>query len=475
MPRSAPSPPTCETLSSGGGGLSRRKFLGKCASVAVPLALSNLIVGPALTDLRRKPNILFIMADDLGYECLGVNGSTSYKTPNLDRLARTGLRFTSAYSTPKCTPSRVQVMTGQYPFRNGWTENIGERPYKDQKLDPSLTNFAHVLKSAGYMTAVAGKWQLARFDDYPSHATACGFDEYCLFTSRFGNRKNSRYWAPSVWRNGALVQEILKPKSRVFGPEFFTDFLIDFITKNTNQPFLAYYPMVLVHRPWVQTPDNKGRSGMKKKDPRLFAGFVEYMDELVGRLLSALDDLQLRQNTLIVFTADNATTKGVISKLGGVEIRGGKGTMTDAGTHVPLIANWLGTAPSGKIYDDLVDLSDILPTFAEAAGVAIPANHIVDGRSFLPQIRGDNGNPRDWVFIQFGNKRAVRSFTWKLHNNGNFFNLIADPFENTPIKASNDTPESAAARERLKIALDLNCKPFEILGFRRCLDVRSWL
>lgn len=459
MPRSAPSPPTSETLSSGGGGLSRRKFLGKCASVAVPLALSNLIVGPALTDLRRKPNILFIMADDLGYECLGVNGSTSYKTPNLDKLAATGVRFTNAYSTPKCAPSRVQVMTGQYPFRNGWTVNITNRPRDKQRLDPNLVNFAHVLHSAGYVTAVAGKWGLVRFDDHPNHATECGFDEHCLFNSTYGteDKKTSYYWAPGVWRNGESAKDLMKPD--LFGPDIFTAFLIDFITRNKDRPFFAYYPMVLTHSPWVETPDNKGRSGMKKRDPGLFPSMVGYMDKLVGRLVSTLSTLQLRRNTLILFATDNGTNRKITSKLGDVAIKGGKGTLTDAGTHMPFVANWLGTVQHGKVCNDLVDLSDVLPTFADVAGATVPADHTVDGRSFLPQLLGQKGNPRDWVFIQWCHMRAVRTSRWKLHSNGDFFDMEEDPFERNPIAAGNDTAESAAARIMLKDVLAQTHRP----------------
>jgi arylsulfatase A len=384
------------------------------------------------------------MADDFGYECLGANGVASYETPNLDGLAASGVRFTACYGTPLCTSSRVQIMTGQYPFRSGWPKGIWTMPREQQVVDPKYPNFAHILKSAGYGTAVAGKWQLARFDDHPNHATEAGFDEHCLWTWVYGRGKHSRYWGPHIWQNGRLHGDLAY--NDAFGPDIFTDFLIDFIRRRKDGPFFAYYPMALTHKPFVNTPlttstDDEGD---------LYAGMVTYADHLVGRIVAALENLTLRKDTLILFTGDNGTPRQVVSKKGKKRIRGGKGRMSVKGTHVPLIANWTGNAPHARVCEDLIDFTDVLPTLAEAAGARIPAGHMLDGRSFLPQILGRKGDPREWVFVQHENERAIRTVRWKLFGDGRLFDMKNDRPQRAPITSDMDTVESAAARETLE-------------------------
>jgi len=179
---------------------------------------------------------------------------------------------------------------------------------------------------------------------------------------------------------------------------------------------------------------------------------VAYLDKCVGRVVATLERLGLREKTLILFTADNGTPRGIVSRMGQTTIPGGKGKMTDTGCHVPLIANWKGVTPPGRVCADLVDFSDVFPTLAEAAGAPLPKVKI-DGRSFLPQIRGERGDPREWVYIQLNKQKAVRTRRWKLHGDGRLFDLQNDPFERKPIPAHSDTPESKAARERLQAVL----------------------
>ena len=399
----------------------------------------------------RKPNVIFIVADDLGYETLGVNGGTSYKTPNLDRLAMSGVRFTQCYATPACTPSRVQVMSGQYPFRNGWMDGIWAKPREQQVVDPSVAILARIFKDAGYATAVAGKWQLARFDDNPNHPYQLGFDEYCLWTWRFGKGLPPRYWNPLIWQDGKLKEELFK--NDVFGPNVFTDFLIDFIVRHKEVPFFVYYPMVLPHPPYVMTPDNLDPSGTSDKQKR-FSHMVAYMDKLIGRIIDTVDRLGLREKTLILFTGDNGTPQDIISSMGIINVRGGKDLMTDAGTHVPLIANWKGITPEGVSCNDLIDFTDILPTFIQVAGLETPGGLKLDGRSFHKQLMGKKGTPRNWVFIQYGQKQAVRIKNWKLHNNGRLFDIYNDPFENEPIVKNADTKKSAVVRKDLELIFE---------------------
>ena len=196
--------------------------------------------------VNQKPNIILIMADDMGYECLSSNGSLSYSTPELDKLATNGIRFTQCHSQPLCTPSRVKIMTGRYNSNN----------YIDfGYLDVREKTFGNILKDAGYLTMIAGKWQLngvqTKEEGYadtnrPNHF---GFDEYCLW---WLTEKGSRYANPRIVQNGKLV----KTTSDDYGPDIVSDYITDFIERNKEQPFFIYYPMLLVHSPFQPTPDS---------------------------------------------------------------------------------------------------------------------------------------------------------------------------------------------------------------------------
>ncbi|MHC4636504.1 MAG: sulfatase-like hydrolase/transferase [Planctomycetota bacterium] len=395
----------------------------------------------------RKPNIVLIMADDLGYECLSCYGSLSYKTPVLDELARTGVRFDNCHSQPVCTPSRVKIMTGRYNSRNYTTFG---------RFDFNEKTFAHVLKSAGYATCISGKWQLiGRGAAGPNDA---GFDEHCIWhmEDAFGP-KGPRYRSPKIVKNGRLVDGL----GGKYGPDVLCEYILDFMERSKSTPFLAYYPMALVHDPFVPVPDSPDwTQAVHKKDNKYFADMVAYMDKIVGRILRKLDELGLRENTLVLFTGDNGTHRRITSKMPSRTIQGGKMQTIDAGTHVPLIADWKGTTPA-KVCDDLVDFSDFLPTLAEAAGAPLPENVIIDGRSFLPQIRGQKGNPREWIFCHYTRdggtetpKRFVRDKRWKLYHTGELFDVQADPLEKSPIKPGVGGKKAATARKRLQTALD---------------------
>jgi arylsulfatase A-like enzyme len=396
------------------------------------------------------------MADDLGAECLGCYGGTSYTTPHLDGLASSGVRFTHCNSTPLCSPSRVQVMTGRYPFRTGWPMMINQRPKGQQYLDPKERTFGHVLKAGGYATALAGKWQLCHFDERPDHVRQCGFDDSCCWAWRVNGTRTKRYWTPAVWQDGRMRDDVADR----YGPDVFCEFLIDAMTRNRSRPFMAYYPMTLVHSPFVPTPDTKRRQSTPKGSKarqQNFADMVAYMDKLIGRLVAALDRLKLREKTLIMFTGDNGTHRAITSKLGGTSIiTGGKGKMTEAGTHVPLIANWHGTTPAGKVCDDLIDFSDMMPTFVELAGAPLPQGVTIDGRSFAPQLLGQKGKPRDWAYCRLREDRWVRDKRWRLRGNGTLVDLQGQRYGTKPTykPGQNEPPEANAARKRLQAVLD---------------------
>jgi arylsulfatase A len=431
--------------------MNRRDFLRECGAVGV----GGLVLSNRTLEVRfdvKHPNIVLIMADDLGYECLGCYGSASYKTPVLDELARTGVRFEHCYSQPLCTPSRVKIMTGRSNARN--YVRFGEFDFEER-------TFAHVMKGAGYDTCVVGKWQLkGRGAIGPYDA---GFDEYCLWHMEdVDSPKGSRYRDPKIINDGQLLQNL---EGR-YGPDVFCDHILDFLGRHQSGksgPFFLYYPMALTHSPFVPTPDSP-EWGQGVNNKKYYVDMVAYMDKTIGRIVRKLDDLGLRENTLILFTGDNGTPTGITSQMqDGSLIDGGKGSTTDAGTHVALIANWKGTTPAGKVSTDLVDFSDLLPTLAEAADASLPKNVTIDGRSFLPQLRGQKGNPRDWIFCWYqrdpGNTlyRFARDERWKLYGSGGYaragrlYDVPADPLEENPDPGGD---EAAAARARLQTVLD---------------------
>ncbi len=432
----------------------RRQFIKALGLGAASLAMPGCLGAASRTSRKaraRKPNVIVIMADDLGYECLGCYGSKSYKTPTLDELAATGVRFEHGYSQPLCTPSRVKIMTGRSNFRNYTVFGA---------LGPKEKTFGHLAKSAGYATCIVGKWQLAARDrGVGTRPGPAGFDEHCLWQV---DRRESRYRDPVIVQNGKYREDL---RGR-YGPDIFCEYALEFIERNKKRPFFLYFPMALTHAPFEPTPDTEEwKSGKTKNDKKHFADMVAYMDKIIGRMVRKLDDVGLRENTLLLFTGDNGTPRGITSVMkDGSIIKGGKGSTTDAGTHVALIANWKGAIRSGKVCSDLVDFSDIVPTIAEAAGATVSWD--IDGRSFLPQLRGRPGNPRDWIFIWYRRNpgdtlyRFARDKRWKLYDVGKYqranklFDVSADVLEENPIGPGQVGKQAAAARKKLQAVLD---------------------
>lgn len=404
-----------------------------------------LIAGWQLCAAAAQPNIILIMADDLGYETIGANGGTSYKTPHLDKLASGGVRFTHCYVQPLCTPTRMQLMTGKYNVRN--YVNFGE-------MDPKAVTFGNLFKSAGYTTCITGKWQLGREIEKPKNY---GFDEYCLWQHL---RRPSRYPNPGLEING--VEKDFKKGE--YGPDIVNDYAIDFITRHKDKPFFVYYPMMLTHGPYMATPDSKDwdpkemeESG--SKDPQHFADMVQYMDKLIGKLVATLDKLALRDNTLLLFVGDNGTGAGTRSMMGDKVVIGAKGTTNTFGMHVPCIASWPTKIASGKVNDDLVDSTDFLATICDAAGISTAAAGKIDGRTFLPQLKGERGTPRDWIYCWYsphGEPLREMAFNqhYKLYRSGQFFDVAADPEEKKPLKVDSLNGEAADAAKKLQTGLD---------------------
>ena len=411
-------------------------------------ALLAACAGPGDAPPIVRPNIVLIMADDVGVEAFATYGGTSYATPHLDALADEGMLFRHCYSQPLCTPSRVKLMTGRGNLRNYVHFSILERTER---------TFAHLAKEAGYATAVAGKWQLRGAEQYGEWAgrgaspREAGFDHWCLWQV---DVLGSRYQDPTVDVDGELRRDI----AGAFGPDVYCDYLLDFAAAHRDEPFLAYFPMALVHNPFVRTPLSK--EGELTKQQR-FADMMAYMDLVVGRLRAGLEELGLAENTLLLFTSDNGTNTAITSMANGREVRGGKGLPTDAGTHVPLLAAWPGHIARGTGCEDLVDFSDFLPTLADAMGITPPDDRVLDGVSFLPQLEGRPGTPRETITI-YSNPRPERSlrepavrfardWRYKLYADGRFLDCVADPLEEQPL--TDPGPAARESRRRLERAL----------------------
>lgn len=377
------------------------------------------------------------MADDMGYECLGVNGSTEYHTPALDDLAKRGIRFTRFHAQPLCTPSRVKLMTGQYNFRN--YEYFGY-------LNPDQYTFGQLMKSAGYATCIVGKWQLSGLyhgdGDSKNHQNPFkfGFDEFCLWQVTKRAFDGERYANPLIEQNG----EILSQDENAYGPDVFSDYALDFIDRNRNNPFFLYYPMVLVHDPFVPTPDSKTweiKEERYTQDTAYFADMVSYADKIVGKITEHLDQLGISENTIVMFLGDNGTSVRIWSSTESGMVQGAKGTTLSTATHVPFIIKWPSVIAPESVNDDLLGIHDIFPTLAEITGQTTK----VDGISLLPLLENKKHQARKSLLIYYNphhnenvNKFRnvyVQTTDYKLYKNGSLYNIRVDPLERRPLQS----------------------------------------
>ena len=423
------------------------------------LLLSGLLLSPFLRSplFADKPNVIVIMADDMGWECVSAyrdlitkynypkansGEKDHYSTPHIDKLATNGMRFAHGYSQPICTPSRVQIMTGIYNQRNY---------VKFGLLDPKVRTFGNVMKGAGYRTCIVGKWQLEGGFDGPKNF---GFDEYCLWQL---TRRPARYPNPGMEVNG---KEIDYPGK--YGPDIASDYLCDFIERNKDRPFFGYYPMILPHWPFEPTPDSEDwdpksegaeTGNLTQKNPKYFREMVSYVDKIIGKIVAKLDEQKLTEETLIIFTGDNGTAVSVTGVMNGREIKGGKGSTPDAGNHVPFIASWPGTIEAGTTTKAIVNFSDILPTVAQVAGAEI--KHKIDGISFLGHLKGGKAARQvsySWYARNGGpaGKEFARNADWKLYSDGKFYNVYQDVMEKNPLSPGELSDKARMIRTQLQ-------------------------
>lgn len=424
------------------------------------LASASLAARPAL----EKPNVILIMADDVSWEAIGCYGAEDYETPRIDALATQGARFENCFSTPICTPSRVKLMTGQYNFRN--YTHFGY-------LNPNDKTFGHMMQQAGYKTMISGKWQLnGLYNLMPGHddnsrPVKAGFQEYFLWqltTGKSGKIGGERFWNPPIETNGKFITK--EENAGAYGPDQMSDYICDFMERNVEDPFFVYYPMVLVHDPFVPTPDTIGDADKatannwdRPKNKEHFVSMVNYMDKIVGKIADKVESLGIAENTIILFTADNGTGTPITSRWNGQDIKGGKGGPTNMGTHVPFVAYWKGQT-SGQVLEDLIDFTDFYATLAEAAGHELGYDDPIDGRSFLPRLKGEAGNPREWVFTHYQpywNKtpaQFARTERFKLYRDGRFYEVPKDLKEENDLLKGSAGERGELIRERLQAFLD---------------------
>ena len=383
------------------------------------------------------PNVIVIMADDLGYETIGAYGGSSYSTPQIDLMASRGMRFNHCYAQPLCTPSRVQLMTGIYNVRNYVRFGL---------LDKSQTTFGHVFKNAGYATCIVGKWQLGKDPSSPQDA---GFDKHCLWQVSQGRvdstGRDTRFSKPVLEVDGQLKTFA----ETDYGPEIVSEYGLDFIERSHQEgkPFLLYYPMILTHCPFSPTPSSvewlKDNEAVMtyKGEAIYFKDMVSHMDKIIGSINQKLEELGIQNNTLVIFTGDNGTDKPIVSQWRGKVIAGAKGLSTDAGTRVPLIAQWPGVIEANTVSEHLIDFSDFLPTITDAANIKLSDTMALDGRSFLPLLKGSNVNARQWIYNWYSRSGDVskarvfaRNQRFKLYDTGEFYEIPSDYEEQNPLK-----------------------------------------
>ena len=416
--------------SSGFGSFVRFALVAVLAST-----IGRVEVFAAAASSDAKPNIIVILADDLGIGTVGCSGADTFKTPNVDALAAGGIRFTTCYSAPNCGPSRALMMTGRYGFRTGMTGNDKPAVAHLEAGRTSEVMIPKVLKARGYATASAGKWS-----QIPLQPADWGFDEYIR------TKGSGSYW-PTPERNTYMINGEEKdwPEGQ-YMPDLTERFVFDFINRHKNGPFYVHYSLAHIHTDILPTPDSPPNSD------DLFSDNVAYMDKLVGRLMAELDRQGLREKTLVIFTGDNGTygNEAPRSTIGGRELCGAKGMLLEGGSRVPLVASWPGHIPAGRVCEDLTGLVDFLPTLAEVAGAEVPSGQPIDGQSFAPQMLGERGTPREWVFVMLGRHWYVRDAGWKLTDTGELFDMRDAPFAEREATAG---AEAEAARRRLGAVL----------------------
>ena len=414
------------------------------------LALTLLACPAGISANERPPNVVLIMADDLGYHDLSGYGHPSIKTPVLDRLAAEGVKLTSFYAgATVCTPSRMALLTGAYPARLGWTRGVvGYMMKQGEGLSPEALTMAEVFKAAGYSTGIFGKWHLGDNPGMRPHEQ--GFD-----TTYYINKSNNQ--TKDLWKDDKVVTS---PFNNRLLTEKFTTEAIEFINTRREKPFFLYLPYTAPHFPLEAHPDWKGRSQFG-----VYGDVVEEMDHRIGQLLKALDQHRLRQNTIVIFLSDNGP-EPMTRESKADPFRGRKWSALEGGTRVPCFIRYPGTIEKNRESNALIAAIDLLPTLAQACGIDLSklsrGAPVIDGVNVWPTLADskDSPHPREDLLFWHGGDgfQAIRVGKWKLFPNRRhaglkdsagpaLFDLESDPGEKVDLSARH--PDRVKAMRRL--------------------------
>ncbi len=398
----------------------RRSFLKVLVAGMASLAIPGVL--RAGRKAGNKPNFVIIFTDDQGYQDVGCFGSPSIKTPNLDRMAAEGMRFTDFYSAASvCSPSRAALLTGCYPPRVGITNVLF--PRDNIGLNPEEQTIADILKGRGYVTACIGKWHLGHLPEFLP--TSNGFDSYFGIPysndmdgvegkdknlDRAWRQKDYSPWNVPLMRDEEIIE---RPADQTTLIERYTEEAVKFIRSSRDKPFFLYLPHTMPHIPLFVSDEFHVEDVQKA-----YKATIEQIDSVIGRVLAALKDAGVDKNTLVVFTSDNGPWLGKKHHGGcALPLRDGKFSTYEGGMREPCIMRWPAKIPAGKVCSKLCGTIDLLPTFAQLAGAEIPADRVIDGRDIWPLMEGrpGAGSPHEAYFYYRGNNLdAVRSGKWKL-------------------------------------------------------------
>ncbi len=436
--------------------------------------------GEPATDKLERPNLVFVLLDNLGKEWFGAYGSEEGVTPNIDRLAEAGVRIENCYTPTVCSVSRITALTGRYLLRSGFTLHHDAGLYSGGGLDPEReVTLARALREAGYATGMFGKWQINNLYDEPGVIQRHGFDEYLLFphsldrdrvsdaeyelfmervaandvafTRDVTKRIESRYW-DVVTLDHRQVRTVHRGR---FGPDVFQEAACEFIRRHRDRPFFLYVPSVLTHGasftdPVTTTPLNRDPDRPRNE---MYRDMVRYADMQVGQLVDELRRQGVLDRTILFVGTDNGSEASFSARFQGRTIQGELYQLTEPGSNVPMIAYGPRYIPGGRTLK-LTDFSDLLPTFCELAGAPLPEGVTLDGRSFAPTLLDSSvPEPRSWIFNQYHDERVVSDGRFKLYADGRLFDLENDFHEREDLVSSDD-PAVRAARQRLQTALD---------------------
>lgn len=392
---------------------------------------------------EKKPNVVIIVADDMGYNDVSMNGCKTISTPNIDRLATEGIRFTDFHSNGALSsPTRAALMTGRYQQRAGIDAVISALKHRDKGLDPSEYTLAEAMKKNGYATGMFGKWHLGYQKKF--NPVNHGFDEYIGFVAGnvdyYSHIDQAGY--EDWWHGDSMVKE------DGYSTDLFTRHAINFIKKNKNNPFFLYIPHATPHYPYQGPKDKAVRSvgaeidkkfmygGVKDKE-KTYREMIEHMDKGIGQVIKTLEDLKLSDNTIVLFFSDNGAGANGDNNY---PLKGGKGTVWEGGHRVPCAVWAPGKIKKGVVSDETVMTMDVFPTIMDFIGGEKPEN--LDGVSFLPVLKGKSKMPDRYTFIKHGVHAAARKGEWKLVSIGkekklSLYNLKEDVKESKDLAASN--------------------------------------